>query len=37
MIFPPGPSKEYVKVSHVIFECIVINHHPASSVLNHAL
>ena len=28
MIFPPEPSKEGVKVSHVIFECRVINHHP---------
>ena len=28
MIFPPEPSKECVKVSHVIFECRVINHHP---------
>ena len=27
-IFPPEPSKECVKVSHVIFECRVINHHP---------
>ena len=30
MIFPPEPSKECVKVSHVIFECRVINHHPKS-------
>ena len=29
LIFPPEPSKECVKVSHVIFECIVINHHPS--------
>ena len=29
MIFPPEPSKECVKVSHVIFECRVINHHPS--------
>ena len=28
MIFPPEPSIECVKVSHVIFECRVINHHP---------
>ena len=28
MIFPPEPSKECFKVSHVIFECRVINHHP---------
>ena len=28
LIFPPEPSKEFVKVSHVIFECRVINHHP---------
>ena len=28
LIFPPEPSKECVKVSHVIFECRVINHHP---------
>ena len=28
MIFPPEPSKECVKVSHVIFECRVINHRP---------
>ena len=28
MIFPPKPSKECVKVSHVIFDCRVINHHP---------
>ena len=27
LIFPPEPSKECVKVSHVIFECRVINHH----------
>ena len=26
--FPPEPSKECVKVSHVIFERRVINHHP---------
>ena len=26
--FLPEPSKECVKVSHVIFECRVINHHP---------
>ena len=31
MIFPPEPSKECVKVSHVIFECTVINHHPILS------
>ena len=30
LIIPPDPSKECVKVSHVIFECIVINHHPNS-------
>ena len=30
MIFPPEPSKECAKVSHVIFECRVINHHPNS-------
>ena len=29
LIFPPEPSKECVKVSHVIFECRVINHHPS--------
>ena len=28
MIFPPEPSKECVKVIHVIFESRVINHHP---------
>ena len=28
LIFQPEPSKECVKVSHVIFECRVINHHP---------
>ena len=28
LIFPPEPSKERVKVSHVIFECRVINYHP---------
>ena len=28
LIFPPEPSKECVKVCHVIFECRVINHHP---------
>ena len=28
MTFPPEPSKECVKVSHVIFECRVINHYP---------
>ena len=28
LIFPPEPSKECVKVSHVIFECRVINHNP---------
>ena len=32
MIFPPEPSKECVKVSHVTFECRVINHHPNNSV-----
>ena len=26
--FPPKPPKECVKVSHVIFDCRVINHHP---------
>ena len=26
LIFPPEPSEECVKVSHVIFECRVINH-----------
>ena len=31
LIFPPEPSKECVKVSHVIFECRVINHHPFST------
>ena len=31
LIFPPKPSKECVKVSHVIFECRVINHHPLFS------
>ena len=33
MIFPPEPSKECVKVSHVIFECRVINHHPATHAI----
>ena len=28
LIFPSEPFKECVKVSHVIFECRVINHHP---------
>ena len=28
MFCPSEPSKEVVKVSHVIFECRVINHHP---------
>ena len=28
LVFPPEPSKECVKVSHVIVECRVINHHP---------
>ena len=28
LIFPPEPSKECVKVSHVMFECRVINQHP---------
>ena len=32
LIFPPEPSKECVKVSHVIFECRVINHHPVLHV-----
>ena len=32
LIFPPGPSKECVKASHVIFECRVINHHPRFSL-----
>ena len=32
LIFPPEPSKECVKVSHVIIECRVINHHPLSIV-----
>ena len=27
LIFPPKPPKECVKVSHVIFDCRVINHH----------
>ena len=31
--FPPEPSKECVKVSHVILECRVINHHPCWSTL----
>ena len=33
LIFPPEPSKECVKVSHVIFECRVINHHPIADKL----
>ena len=33
LIFPPEPSKEGVKVSHVIFECRVINHHPYVNAL----
>ena len=28
LIFPSEPSRERVKVSHVIVECRVINHHP---------
>ena len=28
LIFPPEPSKECVKVCHVIFECRVIKYHP---------
>ena len=28
LILPPKPSKDGVKVSYVIFECRVINHHP---------
>ena len=28
LIFPPKPPEEGVKVSHVIFDCRVINHHP---------
>ena len=35
LIFPPEPSKECVKVSHVIFECRVINHHPYSIVIQN--
>ena len=35
MIFPPEPYKECVKVSHVIFECRVINHHPTVSGRGH--
>ena len=31
-MFPPEPSKECVKVSHVIFECRMINHHPIGSM-----
>ena len=30
LIFPSEPSRERVKVSHVIVECRVINHHPDS-------
>ena len=37
MIFPPEPSKECVKVCHVIFECRVINHHPHASYLPMSL
>ena len=29
LIFPPKPPKKCVKVSHVIFDCRVINHHPS--------
>ena len=28
MIYPSEPSRERVKVSHVIVECRVIDHHP---------
>ena len=35
MIFPPEPSKECVKVSHVIFECRVINHQYHPKVILH--
>ena len=34
LIFPPEPSKECVKVSHVIFECRVINRHPTKIAFN---
>ena len=34
MIFPSEPSRERVKVSHVIIECTrLINHHPACSAI----
>ena len=33
LIFPPEPSIECFKVSHVIFECRVINHHPYCIVM----
>ena len=33
LIFPPEPSKECVKVSHVIFECRVINHQSSSIMI----
>ena len=36
LIFPPEPSKECVKVSHVIFEYRVINHHPNSDIIAFA-
>ena len=32
LIFSPEPSKECVKVSHVIVECRVINHHPVKQL-----
>ena len=28
VMYPSEPSRERVKVSHVIVECRVINHHP---------
>ena len=32
-ICPSEPSRERVKVSHVIVECRVINHHPSGTEL----
>ena len=34
LFFSSEPSRERVKVSHVIVECRVINHHPGYLVYN---
>ena len=35
LICPSEPSRERVKVSHMIFEYRVINHHPARVVIHN--